>query len=145
MRTLQKNSLENLVEQDYPNLYVVTYYFDTKLGHLDGFALMGVFTSSKAATDAIYSFASYQQKALQETDRKADKDHMDFKITKRQQGKSTVFAVSGSLKSDPDIAYTLHEFHLTPVVTNKFDPQMDHVIWTDDEASKKIREEQTTE
>ena len=100
---------------------------------------MGAFTSAKAATDAIYSFASYQQKALQETDRKADKD------PKRQQGKSTVFAVSGSLKSDPDIAYTLHEFHLTPVVTNKFDPQMDHVIWTDDEASKKIREEQTTE
>ena len=25
------------------------------------------------------------------------------------------------------------------------DPQMDHVIWTDDEVSKKIREEQTTE
>lgn len=134
---------ETKLEQLLPNLYVVTYYFDTKLGHLDGFALMGVFTSSKAATDAIYSFAAYQQKALQETDRKAGKGPMDFKITKRQQGKSTVFAVSGNLKSEPDIAYTLHEFHLTPVVTNEFDPQMDHVIWTDDEASKKIREEQT--
>lgn len=136
---------ETKLEQLLPNLYVVTYYFDTKTGHLNGFAFMGVFTSAKAASDAIYSFAAYQQKALQETDRKAGKDPMDFKITKRQQGKSTVFAVSGNLKSEPDIAYTLHEFHLTPVATNRFEPQMDHVIWTDDEASKKIREEQTTE